>query len=155
MSLRLGRRGAYLLSTSLLYTVHGVLYLSLEPTPGLRAVLRVPLTIAPLWCWGAVWLLAAAAAAGSAFLPGPHADRWGFYALSIISSFWAMSYLATVLLGSATSAFGGGLLGCVSYASISGSVVRDVVLPVQSVAGWRDDVEGRPGLPGQHRARRG
>lgn len=127
---RVGRRGAYLLIKSVVYLIHGWLYLTESATPALRAALRMPLAVAPLRVWAAVWLAAGLVAAISAFARSPAADRWGFLALIAVGSFWAVSYGWAAVAGWSAGTFARGLLGFAFYAAIAGVVVV--------VAGWRE-----------------
>lgn len=132
---RVGRRGGYLLIKSVVYLIHGWVYLTIPATPPLRAALRMPLEVAPLAVWGAVWLAAGLAAAAAAFARDPGHDRWGFLALIAVGSFWAVSYLWASIGGWSVTAFARGLLGAAFYAAIAGVVIV--------VAGWPEP-PGRP-----------
>lgn len=131
MRQRIGRRGAYLLIKSTVYLTHGWLFLTEPATPALRAALRLPLSVAPLKVWGAVWLAAGLVAAVSAFAGDPRRDRWGFLALIAVGSFWAAAYGWAAVAGWSAGTFARGLLGFAFYAAISGVVIV--------VAGWPDE----------------
>lgn len=148
---RPGRRGAYLLIKATLFPGHGLLYLTVPASANLAAALRFPLATAPLRVWALAWLAAAAVAAGSAFAPGPDADRWGFYALIAVATLWAVSYAAgAVLPGAAAGGFARGMISALLYAALAGVVLVVAGWPECSPAG----APPRRRRPGRHRRER-
>lgn len=126
----IGRRGAYLLVKSVMFAVHGILFITLPLTSSLRSTLTLPLAIAPLPFWGCVWFTAGLVAGFSAFQPSPAKDRWGFLVLITVASFWAVSYTWSAIAGFNAGAFGRGLIGAALYASLAGVIVV--------VSGWNE-----------------
>lgn len=127
MSAGVGRRGAYLLITSLLYLGHGAAFLLAPATRTGRSSLSVAASIAPLKVWAVCWLVAGVIAAWSAFRHGPRQDRWGFFALIVMATTWATFYFAAAFVGAGTG-FAGGFIGAMLYLSLAGAILV--------VSGW-------------------
>jgi hypothetical protein len=128
----LGHRGAHLLPMSAILLSIALMITLDPPTPGRGGDL---FTYLPLAAHVALWAVAGAIAAGSAFLHTPGADTLGFTLVVCLATFRAFAY-AWAWLDSLLPGVGGhgdplGWFGAVCFAVIA--------LTTMNVAGWQED----------------
>lgn len=94
---------------SLVLAVGGAVYLLIglsyivTPTTSTRATaLEVPLSIAGLDVWGALWIVVGLLTFASTRWP-PASETWGYTAMSSLSALWAAFYAAAMCLGAPLS----------------------------------------------------
>jgi hypothetical protein len=120
---RLGRRGAILLSYSVVWGLYGYAQIA-SPAPEQRG-LEPLLALMPLDVWGSLWIATGLIAAVSAWLPQGW-DWPGFPALQLIVLPWIGSNLATWLMGE----FPRGWIAALVWGAIC--------VPVWVTAGWSE-----------------
>lgn len=87
---RVGRRGTCMLMFAFLDYMFAFSYFN--PAPDIRRTAFVSFLaeVAPLWLWGACWLVVAVTCTVAAFMKS---DRWGFAAASGIKVMWGLLYV--------------------------------------------------------------
>lgn len=90
------RHSLVLLVAGFVYIAIGVAYISDVLSEERQAALVVALNIMPLYYWGFVFSLAGIAAILSSRWPPRH-EKWGYVALTGISSGWAAAYFLGVV----------------------------------------------------------
>lgn len=123
VALRLGRRGAILLSYGTVWGLFGYAQI-VSPNPDRRGIEPL-VALLPLDVWGALWIATGLVAAVSAWLPQGW-DWPAFPALQLIVLPWIGSNLATWILGE----FPRGWIAALVWGAIC--------VPVWVTAGWRE-----------------
>jgi hypothetical protein len=96
-----GRRGAYLLTKSIMYVGIGISYaLPSAPTDGtLRSLSFVLAYGIPLWVLGVIWIVAGVVSCTGAFVKENGKDGWAFMILAATAAIWTFAYLLGFFLG--------------------------------------------------------
>ncbi|MFF6931478.1 hypothetical protein ACFY9D_35150, partial [Streptomyces californicus] len=100
---RLGRRGAYLACAGMAWTMLGLSFMT-EPSPNTVRGMVLLRQIAPMWVWGALWVVCGLTAIAFA-LARTGRDRYGFAAAVLPTLLWSCAYIGAIIDGDFPSAW--------------------------------------------------
>lgn len=107
------RHSLVLLIAGMVYISLGWTYALTESTAARKQALQVPLSLAPMPVWGAVFVVVGCLAVLSSRWP-PASETWGYTAMSSLSALWMMFYVWGMVLGAPSSS----LVGAFTWAII-------------------------------------
>ena len=103
------RHSLVLAVAGIVYTIIGVVYLTIPLTADRASALQLALLL-PIQLWGVIWIVTGCLAFASTRWP-PQSTTWGYSALAGLAALWGSSYLfGMLLLGTPHTALTGALV---------------------------------------------